>query len=309
MSFEIKHLENKIYYSQNREDLLLEAFFPDIKDGFYVDVGAYDPDYDSVTKLFYKKGWSGINIEPQQNRYKKFVSARKRDINLNSGVSDKKGELTLRSYENGGLSTFSDEIKNSYSTETDPSIQAYEDITVPVITLKDIFATHAPDKTVNFMKVDVEGLEYEVLAGNNWDMYRPQVLCIEANHILKDWKQLLRKNGYKCVFFDGLNEYYVDTRNKTMKQFNYVEHMLTVRGGGIGYDDYHEVKILNDEFKKKSLEAAAKITNLEKEISQYKQSITELEYILKSPRILSRKLVRLIADKVKRVTGGTHDSK
>jgi FkbM family methyltransferase len=301
MVFEIKHLQNKVYYSQNREDLLLEAFFPDTKDGFYIDVGAYDPDYDSVTKLFYKKGWSGINIEPQQSRYKKFVSVRKRDINLNSGVSDKKGKLTLRAYENGGLSTFSDEIKDSYSDETDPSVQAYEDVTVPVMTLKDVFAKHALNKIINFMKVDVEGLEYEVLAGNDWNSYRPQVLCIEANHIVRDWKQLLRENGYECVFFDGLNEYYVDMRDKTMAQFDYVKHILTVRGGGIGYDDYHNVKMLNDQFKKMNREASEKIAELESEAHQQQQKITELEQILNNPRILARKLAKLVARKVKRV--------
>jgi FkbM family methyltransferase len=309
MAFEIEHLRNKVYYSQNREDLLLEAFFPDIKDGFYIDVGAYDPDYDSVTKLFYKKGWSGINIEPQQGRYKKFASVRKRDINLNLGVSDKKGKLTLRAYENGGLSTFSDEIKDSYSDETDPNVQAYEDVTVPVTTLKDVLTKHAPNKIINFMKVDVEGLEYEVLAGNDWNSYRPQVLCIEANHIVRDWKQLLRKNGYKCVFFDGLNEYYVDMRDKTMAQFDYVKHILTVRGGGIGYDDYHNVKMLNDQFKKMNREASEKIAKLESEARQQQQKIIELERILNNPRILARKLAKLVAHKVRRVSGGANDSK
>ena len=58
---DLRYIKNRIYCSQNREDLILEAFFIGEKKGFYVDVGAYDPDYDSVTKLFYLKGWNGIN--------------------------------------------------------------------------------------------------------------------------------------------------------------------------------------------------------------------------------------------------------
>ncbi len=82
-----------IYYSQNREDIILDSFFPDVEEGFYVDVGAYDPDHDSVTKLFYLKGWHGINIEPQEKRHQLFVKKRKRDTNLNIGISSKSGSL------------------------------------------------------------------------------------------------------------------------------------------------------------------------------------------------------------------------
>jgi hypothetical protein len=59
-----------VSYAQNREDILLRAFFDPKEVGFYVDVGAYDPDDDSVTRLFYDRGWRGINIEPQPNRFK-----------------------------------------------------------------------------------------------------------------------------------------------------------------------------------------------------------------------------------------------
>jgi FkbM family methyltransferase len=304
MTFEIAHLKNKVYYSQNREDLLLEAFFPDTKNGFYVDIGAYDPDYDSVTKLFYKKGWNGINVEPQLSRYEKFVKVRSQDVNLNCGVSDKKGSLTLRAYKNGGLSTFSDEIKDSYNKEPDPNVSDYEDVKVPVLTLKDIFKEHAA-KTINFMKVDVEGLEYEVLAGNDWDIYRPQVLCIEANHIIKDWKELIKKNGYTCVFFDGLNEYYVDTRDKTIRPFDYVNHILTIRGGGIAYGDYKDVKNLNDQSRKDHQDAMEKIALIQTTANQRQEKIDELEALLNNPRILARKLAKLIARRTRDLTKGS----
>lgn len=298
MTFEIEHLKNKVYYAQNREDLLLEAFFPDVKDGFFVDIGAYDPDYDSVTKLFYKKGWKGINVEPQPARYEKFVKARSRDINLNCGISDTKGTFTLRAYKNGGLATFSSEIKEAYSHVTDSEVANYEDIEVPVTTLKDMFKQHAP-KTIHFMKVDIEGLEYEALIGNDWELYRPEVLCIESNHMIKDWKKLILKNDYSFVFFDGLNDYYADNRTKRTESFDYVTHMLTVRGGGIAYSDYYNVKQLNDQFKKLNIELQDTINTMSGKIHKKQLEIDAKTATLNSTKAVSRRLVRLLLNKLK----------
>lgn len=247
MTFEIKHLKNKVYYSQNREDLLLEAFFPELTDGFYVDVGAYDPTYDSVTKLFYEKGWRGINIEPQIERYEKFKINRPRDINLNCGVSDTEGELILRSYDNGGLSTFSNKMKNEYEKDNESVVGDYKDVKVKVDTLCNIFKKYETHK-INFLKIDAEGLEYEVLLGNDWELYRPQVLCIESNNILKNWKTFLIKNNYKFIFFDGLNDYYIDSLSKDIKKFDYVEHIINLRGNGIGYEDFKKIQKLHERF-------------------------------------------------------------
>src|SRR4051812_9289860 len=101
-------MKELISYAQNREDIILNAFFKDIKDGFYIDVGANDPVHESVTKLFYLKGWRGINIEPSENLHRRLLADRPRDINLKLGVSDHDGELKFREYLLGdGLSTFS----------------------------------------------------------------------------------------------------------------------------------------------------------------------------------------------------------
>ena len=85
----------RLYYAQNKEDLLIKSFFPDVKKGFYIDVGANDPVVDSVTKLFYDEGWSGINIEPIKKHIIDLDRLRPRDINLNLGLSDKTDGLTF----------------------------------------------------------------------------------------------------------------------------------------------------------------------------------------------------------------------
>src|SRR5262249_2298096 len=153
------------------------------------------PSLDSVTKLFYKRGWHGINIEPQIERHRLFQKARKRDINLNVGVAAKGATLTLRSYKNGGLSTFSGAIKREHEQHVNDDTRDFSEYSVPVKPLKDILAEQNVGH-IDFMKVDVEGLEYEVLVSNNWEKFRPEVLCIEANHIQRDWHAILEKAGY-----------------------------------------------------------------------------------------------------------------
>ena len=220
----------RITYAQNREDIILSGFFEGVEKGFYVDVGANHPDQLSITKIFYDKGWNGINIEPNKDLYTLIRQSRPRDINLNIGAADKPGELTLREYPEGdGLSTFSKESQHAYessSSEYRDYTRKYKDYKVQVKPLAEVFKEHAP-KQINFMNIDVEGFEYEVIKGNDWDKYRPHVLCIEANHIVKDWRPLIEKARYDLVFFDGLNNYYVAREHPAIsKNFSYVRSML-----------------------------------------------------------------------------------
>ena len=83
-----------VSYAQNREDIILDGFFKNENQGFYVDIGAYDPDIDSVTRYFYNKGWRGINIEPQQERLDLFLSKRPDDLNICAGISNKNTKLS-----------------------------------------------------------------------------------------------------------------------------------------------------------------------------------------------------------------------
>jgi FkbM family methyltransferase len=285
--------KNKVYYSQNKEDLLLEAFFPDLKNGFYVDVGAYDPDHDSVTKLFYKKGWRGINIEPQPDRYEDFVKARPRDININCGVSNVNGELTLRVYQNGGLSTFSTKLKKENSKNKDPQLDSFKDIKVTVTTLKDIFQKHKVNK-INFLKIDVEGLEFEVIKGNDWNKYRPEVICIEADNIQKDWKFFLLDKEYEHVFFDGLNDYYVDAHSDKVGVFDYVKQMIEKRGEWIRYSDYCTfLGIQND-----SDQMQNDINSLRASEKEKDKLIIHLKSVLDSPSILFRRFVKVVLKRI-----------
>lgn len=222
---------NKIYYSQNREDFIIDAFFSDVDKGFYVDVGANHPFYHSVTKIFYDKGWSGINIEPNPMLMKQIKEKRKRDTNLQVGVSGKPGNMKLRVYHSldglEGISTFSKEMQKQYSQNSNKDTEKFDDVSVEVKPLSDIFS-EVNVKHIHFMKVDVEGYEMEVIKSNDWKKYRPELICIEANHVFNDWEKILTDNEYKLVFNDGLNNYYLRKESiKRKKLFDYAKVFLS----------------------------------------------------------------------------------
>jgi hypothetical protein len=156
----------------------------------------------------------------------------------------------------------------------------FEDIAIETIPLKDLLAKHKV-KSIQFLKVDVEGYEYQVLQSNDWKKYRPEVICIEANHIVKDWHGLLKENKYEMVFFDGLNEYFVDGLLKNPPTFNYVDEVIVNLKGGIASDDADVIY----ELRKQN-------ANLEAEIASYERELTYLRGILK-------RAVKLLPEKIK----------
>jgi hypothetical protein len=99
-----------ISYAQNYEDVILFRALKDVSKGFYIDVGAMDPVEESVTKAFYDAGWNGINIEPLEQNYQKFIKDRPRDININCLAGDQSGEAVFYELVNTGLST-QDKVK------------------------------------------------------------------------------------------------------------------------------------------------------------------------------------------------------
>jgi heptosyltransferase-2 len=202
-----------ISYAQNREDVLLRRAFADVPKGFYIDVGACDPVDLSITKHFYDAGWSGINIEASPVQWKIVARDRVRDINLNVGCSNQRGSMKfyVARGEATGLSTFSaSEVevhrKNGFEFDT---------ITTSVMTLAEICEKHAGNTPIDFVTIDVEGHEREVLEGGDFRRFRPRVVVIEATRpkstepTHERWEELILRHEYIFATFDGLNRFYV----------------------------------------------------------------------------------------------------
>lgn len=297
--------ENQPYiisHAQNREDIILSGFFSNQKSGYYIDIGANDPSADSVTKYFYDKGWKGINIEPIKSLYEKLKEARPRDTNLNFGISNKSGRAKFREYKTyHGLSTFDSVMQEDYDdNQEDKNLRDFIEYEVEVKTLKQVLDEQKVATTINFLKVDVEGYEYEVLEGNDWSKYRPQVICIESNHISKDWRPQLLENGYQYCFNDGLNDYYVAKEAKDLKNsFSYVQTMLPTP-----IIDYRVVGIM-EFYKKARLQADARNVDLNNEIHNLRhqlyvkqealQELTRVRGLVKS---LAKKLNNIIEETI-----------
>jgi FkbM family methyltransferase len=204
--------ETFVSWAQNGEDVVLaRALRPDVHSGFFIDVGAGHPETDSVTRAFSLRGWTGINIEPLPEEFALITAARPDDINLNIAIGTVAGTARLFAGppESRGLSTMNHEFADRYLDKG----QAFEPINVEVRTLADVVDEHAR-RTVDFLKVDVEGFEGEVLASADLRTFRPRIIVVEAtlpestelSH--QSWEPLLLDAGYVFTLFDGLNRFY-----------------------------------------------------------------------------------------------------
>ena len=194
-----------VAYADNFEDVVIRRAFPDTHDGFYIDVGAYDPVDHSVTQHFYEGGWRGINIEPNPGPFAKIQANRHRDVNLNIGLSNREGQLTLLEAPGACWSVDRNLITGYFGARDDQIIER----TIPVLTLAQVCERHVPPgRDIEFLKVDVEGHELEVIQGGDWSRWRPRIIICEANGV-DDWEPILTAAGYLFTLFDGVNRFYV----------------------------------------------------------------------------------------------------
>lgn len=168
-------------YSQDGEDMILKSIYEGKKGykGFFVDIGAHHPVRYSNTLFFYKRGWRGINVEPTPAAIKPFNVFRRRDINLNIGVGEFKDSLTFYCFNEPALNSFSKEVSEKIVRET-PKYKIIKEVKIDVLPLSEVFDRYLPKGTkIDFLTIDVEGLDFEVLKSNNWDKYKPDVILVE----------------------------------------------------------------------------------------------------------------------------------
>ncbi len=229
----------KVSYAQNQEDILLERALPG-PDGFFLDVGANDPIFHSVTKRFSEKGWRGIHVEPNPALCRRLREDRPRDLTLNVGVSDAPGTLTFHEVpEYHGWSTFHPEAAASYHAQGVATVERQ----VPVMTLAEICERHV-DRPIDFLKIDVEGFERQAIDGADWRRFRPRIVVVEATWP-ESWEHLLLAQDYEPAAFDGLNRFYVRAEDRDLKPA--LAAPVNVLDGFIAHDQLRLIEGLHAE--------------------------------------------------------------
>jgi FkbM family methyltransferase len=198
-------------YAQNLEDYHLAKLFEGQPAGFYIDVGAGHPVGDNVSFHFYLQGWRGIAVEPQEHLAAMYAQVRPRDIAVCTLLGDRTGEAEF--HEVGRLHGFSTTVEQ-HARRAGQFGASYRTRRMPVATLAALCEAHRVG-AIDFLKIDVEGAEAEVLRGGDWRRFRPKIVLVEAiapgsmapSH--GEWEPILTGNGYRFAFFDGLNRFYV----------------------------------------------------------------------------------------------------
>lgn len=177
------HDINNYFFSHSGEDAILQNIFSrklsNKEKGFYIDVGAFHPTSSSNTYLFYINGWTGINIDACPGSMQAFNKTRKKDINLEIGITNSSEELTYYFIDK-------ESSMNSFSKDHLQDIGMLKlvkkEIPVKTYKLSEVLDKYMPkNQAIDFLSIDVEGFDKEVLDSNNWGKYRPKVIVIELH--------------------------------------------------------------------------------------------------------------------------------
>jgi hypothetical protein len=192
-------------HSQFGEDMAVRFLTGEIKQGFYVDIGAHHPVYYSNTHHFYCKGWRGINIDGTPGIMETFDVLRSRDINLEMLLHpDKQAQLVeLYMFDQPALNTF-DPVMAEKALAAGTQLLGKKMLETQ--TLEQVLDTHLPQGTeIDLMSIDIEGLDEAIILAHNWGKYKPKVLVFEKHDIvLKEIEttpviEHLSKYGYQIV--------------------------------------------------------------------------------------------------------------
>lgn len=194
-------------FSQEGEDRILERIFEAKINGFYIDIGCNHPRRFSNTYLFYLKGWSGICIDPNADFIHKYSKVRSRDTFINVGVSDVESELEFFKYNDDALNTFDREL-TEWRLKNTP-YKLIETKSIKVLPLSIVLTQTKVPSVVDFMNIDVEGLDLNVLRSNDWTRVRPKIILVEnlkqVNNPIHDF---LSKLNYTMIAMTGNTLFY-----------------------------------------------------------------------------------------------------
>mgnify|MGYP006441502563 FL=1 len=208
-----KAFKERTTYSQNQEDLFINNYFKDKKNGFYIDVGCYHPIKYSNTALLYNRGWQGINIDMCQTSIDFFNIIRKRDKNVCAAISNESKEVTQyidRSF--SPINTLVKEFSKTASKKitsnkySEKKIQTYK--FSQIIEAKKIRVDQ-----IDFLNIDAEAHDFEVLEGIDLGSYKAKLICVEMfdsrmKMIEDKFQDYLAKYNYVLIKIIGSNGFF-----------------------------------------------------------------------------------------------------
>ena len=197
-----KIIKKRTFHSNWGIDMMADDFFKQKKNGFYVDVGCHQPFLNNNTYILYKKGWRGINIDLDFGAIDMFNFFRKEDINIQAAVSNSTEEKDLYFFHNRSA-------VNTLSSKE--GIKAREVRKVTTITLNEILEkSKYKNQQIDFLSIDVEGSEIDVLKGLDFDKYKPKLVVLEyIDHNIKEF------------YYQKINDILDSQLNKFMENQNY----------------------------------------------------------------------------------------
>ena len=190
------------------EDLIISDLTKNIKNGFYVDAGCYHPLHLSNTYLLYKRSWTGINIDISEFSIKLFNYLRPNDVNVNSAVSNTEKEISF--YYQKKLSQLST-IKKAISNER---MQGnIKEKKIKSLKLNSILnQSKFKNRQIDFLNIDVEGADFEVLKSLDFTIYEPKIICIE----------IMEKNIFESEIYNFLKDLNYKKIWSSKSNFNHI---------------------------------------------------------------------------------------
>ena len=198
-----KNKKPNSHYAEFAEDVMVNRILKKIKKGFYVDIGAYHPYKGSLTYNLYNRKWNGMNLDISKSSIDLFNIARPSDININCAVSEFNGETFY--YENSPINQ-----QNSLISQDDNQkkikIQSYK--LSEILKMQNI-------NSVDYINIDTEGNELEVLMGIDFSKINPTLFTIEDNsfdlnnEIKKKKIIFLKEKNYELINIIGVTMFFV----------------------------------------------------------------------------------------------------
>jgi FkbM family methyltransferase len=205
-------------YAQNFEDVILLRALGHVQNGFYIDVGAQDPVADSVSLAFYELGWRGVHVEPTPYYARRIREARPDEEIVEAAIARQEGSISFFEIPDTGLSTGDDQIARQHEIDGF-SVRRVE---VACIPFRKILDAHG-GRDIHWLKIDVEGMEDQVIESWGPSSARPWVVLVESTKpnspepSFQTWEPKLLALGYEFVYFDGLNRFYVSVDHPELK--------------------------------------------------------------------------------------------